>query len=566
MTNKPVEVICEYCSDTLSEYYCEQCETWYCGACDKMEHTDEKSFHKRIPKAEISDSFFKRLQESIPSESVIDTGANKAIVPEPVAADFIAPTNDPRSITALTSPPATTTPASPTTTSSASSSPTLFTFTNSSLANPLTTSSPPSLSTTSSSLSPSSSSSISVNQPPLSISATDATSKRNEPQTTAKPATAKRAVPRTEGSKKKKTQAHALPQKVRKPNEPPYPEAEGVQQAIFKLKDAITKHISRIDSEEHDHQQKFEADVARVQKQLQECTRCFKQQVHDKFLQEKQALRAMLSRIDAIEAMGPEGGTGASARLGQISAEYKDAIRKSNIREHFAYNGTELIATFLQELSPTGSSKSGAANSSSSSSSLSSSLSSSSVPFSSSTPPSVVVDDVGGWAVKYSGSWKNGPRYALDSNAMVATCMSESRWDTVILGSTQLGSNAPTWWSVEFCVLQSPYGAFVGVAPKSINPHMYEAQTRCGWYVSTQGTLLWSGPPHQCRGAKSANPRTLAQGSKIRLRVDTTARNGKMSFSVSRDSWVDAYDRIPLDEPLFPAVLLSANGDSVGLE
>lgn len=560
MMNKPVEVICEYCSDTLSEYYCEQCETWYCGDCDKMEHTDERSFHKRIPKAEIPDSFFRRLQEGISSESVIDADANKVTVPEPIAVpastNFIAPTNDPRSITALTSPPATT-PASPTTASSPSSSPTLFTFTNSSSANPLVTSSPPSLLTASSF----SSSAISVNQPPLSNSAADTTSKRNEPQTTAKSATAKRAAPRAEGSKKKKTQAHALPQKVRKPNEFPYSETEGVQQTILKLKDAITKHISKIESEERDHQQKFEADIARVQEQLQECTKCFKEQVHGKFLQEKQALRALLYKIDAMEAVGPEGGAGASARLGQISAEYKDTIRKSNIREHFAYNGTELITTLLQELSPTGSSKSGAAGSSSSSSS-----SSLSVPFSSSPPPSVVVDDVGGWAVKYPGSWKNGPRYALDSNAVVATCMSESRWDTVILGSTQLGSNAPTWWSVKFCVLQSPYGAFVGVAPRSINPHMYEAQTRCGWYISTQGTLLWSGPPHQCRGAKSANPRTLAQGSIIRLRVDTTARNGKMSFSVSKDSWVDAYDRIPLDEPLFPAVLLSANGDSVGLE
>lgn len=420
---------------------------------------------------------------------------------------------------------------------------------------------------------------------------------------------------------------------MRKTNEYLSPLAGSMKHSIAILREGITKHITKLDNDEQECQQKTELALQKIHGLLIQCAGNYRQQVQEKVLQDKQSLHNMLADLAILEQNIQDASFDAYPHIEAITEEFRVVSQNSRLRGHFTYNGNELATTFISELinasRPPGAAPSASSavsssgdgnkanpdgNDSASSTTVanregsnaindenvgsgpaisvfpnaapqpapsgvqaSSSSSSSSRPrggkdtttnsnnSSSSSAPSVVIDDEGGWAVRYSGGWQGGPRHMLEEEGLVATCTSENRWDTVVLGNAVLGSGVPTWWAVRLRVLQSPYGAFLGVAPKSIIPCMYEAQTRCGWYVSTQGTLLWSGPPHSARGAKAATPKTLGQGALIKLKMDTTLGAGKFLFSVVKGKWVEAFCKIPLDEPLFPVVLLSASGDSVEL-
>ena len=75
-----------------------------------------------------------------------------------------------------------------------------------------------------------------------------------------------------------------------------------------------------------------------------------------------------------------------------------------------------------------------------------------------------------------------------------------------------------------------------------------------------------SGPPHNYRG-KAYGPRKedrqyVHTGDSVGVVMDT--EKGELSFVVDGENLGVAYERIPLDKPLVPCVLLLWNGDSVG--
>ena len=111
-------------------------------------------------------------------------------------------------------------------------------------------------------------------------------------------------------------------------------------------------------------------------------------------------------------------------------------------------------------------------------------------------------------------------------------------------------------WKIK--ILQGQYNQImVGVAPshfdiKSSNHHT------CGWYLNCYNSTLYSGPPHNYNGTKTNISKI---GDEIIVVMNMKKRSIK--FIVNNEDKGDQYTDIPIDKPLFPAVLLYSKNSSV---
>ena len=98
----------------------------------------------------------------------------------------------------------------------------------------------------------------------------------------------------------------------------------------------------------------------------------------------------------------------------------------------------------------------------------------------------------------------------------------------------------------------------VGVAPIDfdINSSFYNT---CGWYYNIYASNLYSGPPHNYSG-KETNL-SKVKNDEIIVVMDMNKRT--LKFIINNEDKGDSYTDIPLDKPIFPAVLLSDQNDSV---
>ena len=138
-----------------------------------------------------------------------------------------------------------------------------------------------------------------------------------------------------------------------------------------------------------------------------------------------------------------------------------------------------------------------------------------------------------------------------------------------IIGNAPLTLNKVTSWSIK--VLKSKDnngdGICIGVAPSDIDQNESDNSEKCGWYFYCFNSTLWSGPPHNYKwkeyGPRKRYGEYVRTGDSVGVVMDTA--KGELSFVVSGVNHGVAYERIPLDRPLVPCVLLGLKGDSVEL-
>ena len=110
-------------------------------------------------------------------------------------------------------------------------------------------------------------------------------------------------------------------------------------------------------------------------------------------------------------------------------------------------------------------------------------------------------------------------------------------------------------WKIK--ILQSKdKNIIVGVAPSDfdINSSFY----RCGWYCHCYDSTLYSGPPH------NYSDKNLGLSSvKDEIIVVMNMKKRTLKFIINNEDKGDSYTNVPIDKPLFPAVLLYNQNDSV---
>ena len=97
----------------------------------------------------------------------------------------------------------------------------------------------------------------------------------------------------------------------------------------------------------------------------------------------------------------------------------------------------------------------------------------------------------------------------------------------------------------------------VGVAPIDFDINS-SGCTTCGWYLGCDNSCLYSGPPFNYNGNK-----TNLNEVNDEVIIVMNMKKGALKFIINNEDKGDSYTNIPIDKPLFPAVLLAYQNNSV---
>ena len=104
------------------------------------------------------------------------------------------------------------------------------------------------------------------------------------------------------------------------------------------------------------------------------------------------------------------------------------------------------------------------------------------------------------------------------------------------------------------------YGIMIGVATIDfdMNSASYESNKNYGWYYYCYDGTLYSGPPHNYQG-KSTNLKS--KNNEITVIMNMKKRT--LKFIINNEDKGESYTNIPIDKPLFPAVILINLKDTI---
>ena len=172
--------------------------------------------------------------------------------------------------------------------------------------------------------------------------------------------------------------------------------------------------------------------------------------------------------------------------------------------------------------------------------------------------------------LKWRESINNTAAVSIDKeNHRVVKALNLKNGYSIAAGNTPIPLNTVVSWSIIMKTLNGTdgEGINVGVAPSDINPSIKRA-FEYGWFIYCPDLGLWSGPPHNYRGRRyTQNKKSgeyIHEGDSVGIIFDTT--QGDLSYVINGLNYTVAYERIPLDKPLVPCVLLTKFGTSVELD
>ena len=100
---------------------------------------------------------------------------------------------------------------------------------------------------------------------------------------------------------------------------------------------------------------------------------------------------------------------------------------------------------------------------------------------------------------------------------------------------------------------------YVGVAPNDFDIYFKTMNhENCGWYFHCSDATLYSGPPF-----KYSCYKTNLSKVKDDIVIVMNMKKRSLKFIINNEDKGDSYADIPFDKPLYPAVLLIRQGDSV---
>ena len=111
-------------------------------------------------------------------------------------------------------------------------------------------------------------------------------------------------------------------------------------------------------------------------------------------------------------------------------------------------------------------------------------------------------------------------------------------------------------WKIKILKTQNKY-IMVGVAPIDFDINSSNYST-CGWYFYCYDSTLYSGPPYKY---SSKNSGLSKVNDEIIIKMNMKKRT--LKFIINNEDKGDSYINIPIDKPIFPAVLLCQPDDSV---
>lgn len=170
---------------------------------------------------------------------------------------------------------------------------------------------------------------------------------------------------------------------------------------------------------------------------------------------------------------------------------------------------------------------------------------------------------VGKSAGKFISEWRKAPLCdPLPSDPTAVVAVGDNRAPDIT--KDPLPQRAVTRWRIKFLKNGDGWWLWVGVAPESIDLSKTSNDTSCGWYLNTYNSTLFSGPPQNYNSKDYAKGKIRDFGKGGILDVSMNTTDGALSFSGDNGkTFIPAYSNIPLDKPLYPAVIFNHSGHSV---
>lgn len=139
-----------------------------------------------------------------------------------------------------------------------------------------------------------------------------------------------------------------------------------------------------------------------------------------------------------------------------------------------------------------------------------------------------------------------------------------------VLGAAPFLANCVTSWEIHVLKSKENNGnlIYVGVAPAEMKQDNVKSISQ-GWFFSCYKSTLFSGKPSNFwskeYGPRKTNGEYVKTGDSVCATIDMTT--GKLSFSLKHEGETTdlgvAFEDIPLDKPLVPAVIMYNCGDSI---
>ena len=150
-----------------------------------------------------------------------------------------------------------------------------------------------------------------------------------------------------------------------------------------------------------------------------------------------------------------------------------------------------------------------------------------------------------------------------------ATKLSEDGLKCLVAGSSSFPLGEATSWGVRVVRSRAgdANGIYVGVAPSDAGWDEDVNPLECGWFLNCYYSTLRSGPPQMLKwkdyGPRKEKGRYVRTGDVVGAVMDMRART--LSFVVGGVCLGVAFESVPIDKPLVPAVVLENKDDSVEL-
>lgn len=185
----------------------------------------------------------------------------------------------------------------------------------------------------------------------------------------------------------------------------------------------------------------------------------------------------------------------------------------------------------------------------------------------------VYEDSFGDWSkdvevesLEYSFVWKECPntRFCDASHKIVERV--DSGFTTIIGTKTIPQKSLTSWSAIVLKTLENDNGVMFGVAPIDIDTSVgVDNSENCGWYFSAYGRNLYSGPPQNKRSGSYSACDKIRAGDVVTVTIDTRGSKGILSFAVNGKDLGVAFNDIPLDSLLVPALFIYKNEERVEL-
>ena len=113
-------------------------------------------------------------------------------------------------------------------------------------------------------------------------------------------------------------------------------------------------------------------------------------------------------------------------------------------------------------------------------------------------------------------------------------------------------------WKIKILKTEQYKFIMVGIAPIDFDINSTEHYNHCGWYYYCLDSTLYSGPPHNYRKKDLGLSKV-----KDEIIIVMNMKKRTLKFIINNEDTGDSYTNIPIDKPIFPALLLYETNDSV---